>query len=560
MRKKNTTLYRTWRPRTFDEIIGQKEIVRVLQNEILYDKIHHAYLFCGPRGTGKTSCARILARSLNCQEGPAVQPCGKCHSCASIESGVNLDVIEIDAASNRGVDNIRELREKVHLTPVECRYKVYIIDEVHMLTGEAFNALLKTLEEPPSHTIFIMATTEAHKLPKTIVSRCQKFDFHRISSHDIAEKLQMEAKAEGIHIDFKALQKIAESSDGAMRDAESILDQLSVLTSTEEAIHESDVLALLGKSNTETLYNMVESLFIGDFSSLLDALQGLVSSGTDIFLFTQDLLSYCRDIVVLAETFGKSTFLTTIPHSDNDLYFEQAKKIPLSLLMKLTLLLSNALPTMKYLSRPVLLLETTLLQMKFVIDHPTKKKVSAGHIGQRSINNSTPKNDSSTIQKTLSSQPNAPGAFASSSPTPKIPLQQDITIEQPPEIKDPLWKEFTQILKTDSPDLFIHVMRTQLVKINEETAYIVFALDNKFSYQQLNKEKNVQELNHRFQEKYPNMPLQLIPKLGFNHEKATLDFKKEEEKEEIIKDPVIIDTLKTFKTSIDTVEKTNKEL
>ncbi len=313
MKKEHTTLYRTWRPKKFDDVIGQKEIVRVLKNEIRLDKIHHAYLFCGPRGTGKTSCARILARSLNCAEGPTIEPCGVCRSCVSIDSGINLDVIEIDAASNRGVDNIRELREKVHLTPVQCRYKVYIIDEVHMLTGEAFNALLKTLEEPPQHTIFIMATTESHKLPKTIISRCQKFDFRRISAEEIAEKLRMEAEAEGIHIDLKAMQRIAESSDGAMRDAESILDQLSVLSGPEEKIHESDVLSLLGKTNTETLYSIMDSLFIGDFPSLLDALHGVVSSGTDVFLFTQDLLSYCRDNVVLAETFGKSSFLTTIP-------------------------------------------------------------------------------------------------------------------------------------------------------------------------------------------------------------------------------------------------------
>jgi DNA polymerase-3 subunit gamma/tau len=533
MKKERTTLYRTWRPKKFDDVIGQKEIVRVLKNEIALDKIHHAYLFCGPRGTGKTSCARILARSLNCKEGPTIQPCGICQSCVSIDSNINLDMIEIDAASNRGVDNIRELRENVHLTPVECRYKVYIIDEVHMLTGEAFNALLKTLEEPPQHTIFIMATTEAHKLPKTIISRCQKFDFRRISAVEIAEKLRMEAEAEGIHIDLKAMQRIAESSDGAMRDAESILDQLSVLSDPEEKIHESDVLALLGKTNTETLYSVMESLFLGNFPSLLDALHSVVSSGTDVFLFTQDLLSYSRDIVVLAETFGKSSFLTTIPQTDNDMYFEQAKKIPMALLMKFTLLLTNALPTMKYLSRPELLLETSLLQMKHLVDHPAKKKPSL-RAEQKKEEAVAP-----TLKQTT--QPAA------------------ITIEHLPEIKDPLWKEFTLVLKSESPDLFIHVMRTQLVKISEDTAYIVFSLDNKFSYQQLTKEKHLQELHQKFREKYPDISFRLVPKLGFNHEKATYEFKKEEEKEEIIKDPVIIDTLETFKTSIDTVEKSYKE-
>ncbi|MCK5848272.1 MAG: DNA polymerase III subunit gamma/tau, partial [Caldisericia bacterium] len=370
----HTTLYRKWRPKIFDEVIGQDDIVRVLKNEIKLNKISHAYLFCGPRGTGKTSCARILARSANCIEGPTIYPCGKCHLCKSISNGVSYDVIEIDAASNRGIDNIRELREKVRLAPVECTYKIYIIDEVHMLTGEAFNALLKTLEEPPQNTIFIMATTESHKLPKTIISRCQRFDFKRISSIDIAKKLQKEIEAEKINIQPDAIKIISESCDGAMRDAESILDQLSVLSDNENPITEDNVLSLLGKSSAKNLYTIIHNLFFGDYPSLVTSLENLAQSGTDILLYTQDILSYCRDIIIMAETDGKSSFFSIIPENDNDIFFEQAKRIQIGYLIKLTVMLSNVLPSMKFLTRPQLLLETTLLQLRYLVDHPVSKR------------------------------------------------------------------------------------------------------------------------------------------------------------------------------------------
>ena len=551
----HTTLYRTWRPKSFDEVIGQQDIVRVLKNEIRLNKISHAYLFCGPRGTGKTSCARILARSVNCLEGPTEQPCGKCSSCISIDRGISLDVIEIDAASNRGVDNIRELREKVLLSPVKCKYKIYIIDEVHMLTGEAFNALLKTLEEPPKHTIFIMATTESHKLPKTIISRCQRFDFHRISSQDIATKLQKEAEAENINIDASALRKIAESSDGAMRDAESILDQLSVLSDQDNAINENDVLSLLGRSNSGTLYEILQNLLFNDYSSLITSFEQLTQSGTDILLFSQDLLSYCRDIIILAETNGKSKFLSIIPENENDIYLEQAKRIQIGYLIKLTVLLSNVLPNMKFLSRPQLLLETTLLQLRYLIDHPVSKRKKSGSIqtnlkkdGSLPQSDKYSKNTSASLKMTKS---------ASSSK--KTSIKNFLQKEKPPEIKDPLWKEFISKLKTISPDIFINIMRTQLVKVDNQIAYVVFTLENKFSYKQLNKSGKIKELNSIFHKLYPDISFNLSPSLGFNPDKVSSELKKRQEKEQIINEPAIIKVLKTFQTTIEKIEETSKE-
>jgi len=217
------SLYRKWRPQTFEDIIGQKHITQTLINAISLNRISHAYIFSGPRGVGKTTTARILAKSLNCVKGPTAHPCNKCERCIRITDGYSMDVIEIDGASNRGIDDIRDLRNKVKFTPAEGKYKVYIIDEVHMLTTEAFNALLKTLEEPPSHVIFIFATTNPHKIPSTILSRCQWFNFRRIALEDIVAKLKIIVKDEGLKIDDKVLDIIARNSTGSMRDAESTL-------------------------------------------------------------------------------------------------------------------------------------------------------------------------------------------------------------------------------------------------------------------------------------------------------------------------------------------------
>ena len=218
-------LYRQWRPQDFDALVGQKAVKTTLKNALASGKIAHAYLFSGPRGTGKTSMARILAKALNCEQGPTAEPCGQCGNCQRIVQGTSLDVIEIDAASNTSVDNIRDLREQVAFTPAESRYKVYIIDEVHMLSAGAFNALLKTLEEPPSYVIFILATTESHKIPVTIQSRCQRYDFHRISIDTIAGRLRELMEKEQIPVEEKAIRYVAKAGDGSMRDALSLLDQ-----------------------------------------------------------------------------------------------------------------------------------------------------------------------------------------------------------------------------------------------------------------------------------------------------------------------------------------------
>ena len=255
-------LARKWRPQNFDEVVGQPHITTTLKNAISLGRVAHAYLFTGPRGIGKTSTARILAKALNCTQGPTIHPCDRCDSCKEIMVSNSLDVLEIDGASNRGIDEIRNLRENVRFAPAKGRFKVYIIDEVHMLTQEAFNALLKTLEEPPHHVKFIFATTRPHKIPPTILSRCQRFDFKRIPVNDLLAKLKNIAEVEKLKVSKEALFYIARVSEGSMRDAESILDQLASFC--DSTIEVNDVVSVLGKVDQDVLFELAQALIDKD--------------------------------------------------------------------------------------------------------------------------------------------------------------------------------------------------------------------------------------------------------------------------------------------------------
>ena len=299
-------LYRKWRPRSFDEVYGQEHITSVLKYEVANNKFSHAYLFCGSRGTGKTSCAKILAKAVNCLSPKNGSPCGECEACRSIDSGAATDVLEMDAASNNGVDNIRDIRDEVVYSPSSLKYRVYIIDEVHMLSTSAFNALLKTLEEPPEHVVFILATTELHKLPATIISRCQRFDFRRISSDVLKNHLLRIADAEGIEIDESAAFLLAKAAQGGMRDAISLLD---LCAGNRVRIDDALVNRAIGSAGREEMTTVVRAVAERDYETIFKSIDEVVQSSRDISVFWQDLISIYRDLLVVKTSKNASAYL-----------------------------------------------------------------------------------------------------------------------------------------------------------------------------------------------------------------------------------------------------------
>ena len=299
-------LYRKWRPQTFDDVYGQEHITSILKYETQNNKFSHAYLFCGSRGTGKTTCAKILSKAVNCEAPINGNPCNCCNSCRSIDTGVATDVLEMDAASNNGVDNIRDIRDEIVYTPSDLKYRVYIVDEVHMLSASAFNALLKTLEEPPAHAIFVLATTELHKLPATIISRCQRYDFRRITTDTIIERLSLIADNEGFEYDRDALRIIAKMAQGGMRDAISLLE---LCAGTRQKITVELVNNTLGVGGRDNAERVVRAISKANFDVVFETVDEVVSSSKDITVFWQDIISFYRDMLVVRTTSAAKKYL-----------------------------------------------------------------------------------------------------------------------------------------------------------------------------------------------------------------------------------------------------------
>lgn len=356
-----TALYRKWRPSTFDEVKGQEHIVTTLKNQVINDRIGHAYLFCGTRGTGKTSVAKILAKAVNCAHPVDGNPCGECEVCRAVAAGASMNVIEIDAASNNGVDNIREIKEEVAYPPTQGRFKVYIIDEVHMLSIGAFNALLKTLEEPPAYVIFILATTEAHKIPITILSRCQRYDFKRISIDTISARLSELMVAEDISADERALRYVAKAADGSMRDALSLLDQCLAFYMGQELKYEN-VLEVLGAVDTEVFSDFFRGIVAGDAIGLIHKLEKIIIDGRDLSQFVSDFTWYLRNLMLLQSQTDASDVLE-MSEENMKLLKEDAKLTDLNGVMRYIRIFSELSGQLKNSSQKRVMVEVALIKM-----------------------------------------------------------------------------------------------------------------------------------------------------------------------------------------------------
>ncbi|MDE6946544.1 MAG: DNA polymerase III subunit gamma/tau [Anaeroplasmataceae bacterium] len=351
-------LYRAYRPQKFSEVSGQQHIIKTLQNAIKLNKVAHAYLFCGPRGTGKTTLAKIMAKALNCEHGPTIEPCDTCEICESITKGVMPDVVEIDAASNNGADDIRALRDSVKYLPSAGKYKVYIIDEVHMLSNAAFNALLKTLEEPPKHVIFILATTEPYKLPNTILSRCQRFDFQSLSMEDISKRLRIVAEQEHVQMTEAAINQIASAAEGGMRDALSLFDQ-TISFSLNEEITLDDVLSVSGNVSYKQMLSLLDACLKGDGPTALKEMDAILKQGKEVPRVVNDLIIFLRDVLL----FKNNAILDDRLEFHEDAFISFSKNVAKKIIYDWLDLLNETNNAMRFSNQKRAYIELAILKM-----------------------------------------------------------------------------------------------------------------------------------------------------------------------------------------------------
>lgn len=472
MNEKYIPLYRKYRPQKLEEVVGQEHIKQALSNAIAMDKISHAYLFTGPRGTGKTSTARIFAKSLNCVNGPTVSPCGECENCRDITNSVPMDVIEIDAASNRKVEDAQNILEKVMYAPVNSRFKIYIIDEVHMLSTTAFNALLKTLEEPPKNVIFILATTEVHKVLDTIKSRCQRFDFRRITTSDIVKHLRFISDSEKINITDDALATIAKNSAGGMRDSIALLDQLSVL-GTQNAITTDDINSLLGRISFDVLRDLNSNILSSNHAGAVETLEKIYNSGNEPVQILQNLLDYFKNLLIVKNCKPEIAIeLTQL----NDLQLKdlasQAKEIETHQIISLSDKCANYIKELKSTNNPHLWLEIAIIDLANLAENTKLEELQARLSAVEGGGHYTPTSDAPSghavpkiVQQKAAPQPAPqpvqapvkPQTPSQAAPTVKEPVQSPTPPSQPAPSETPAQSrvqadDFAPMPKTKSAD------------------------------------------------------------------------------------------------------------
>ena len=446
MNKNYIPLYRKYRPQKIEEIVGQEHIKKALSNAIESDRISHAYLFTGPRGTGKTSTARIFAKSLNCEKGPTVSPCNECENCKNITNAIPIDVIEIDAASNRSVSDAEEIIQNVAMSPVHSRYKIYIIDEVHMLTTTAFNALLKTLEEPPANVIFILATTEVHKVLDTIKSRCQRFDFKRITTDDISKHLRYISDKEGINIEDDALTYIAQNSAGGMRDSIALLDQLSVLSSSEDKISVADINRILGRLSFESLSALFGAIVSSNQNEALNKLNDIYNSGNEPSQILSNLLEYMRNALIIKSLEAKnSTDVVSLNKEQIKKLEKLTENIEVHQLVALIDKCANYTKELKLTNEPKLWLDVAILDMSNLAENTKltdlQKRIEMLEAGtsHKMVNVSAYNTPPSPVLKPEMKAP--------------TPIKEKIKIEEKIEKTTKPIEKNEQIEKTNEPEL-----------------------------------------------------------------------------------------------------------
>lgn len=491
---KYVPLYRKYRPQTFHDLIGQENIVHALSNAIELKRIAHAYLLCGPRGTGKTSSARILAKSLNCQEGPTLTPCGKCPACLDIMNSIPVDVIEIDAASNRSVEDTQAILEKIQYVPVNGRYKIYVIDEVHMLTNHAFNALLKTLEEPPENVIFILATTEPHKVLDTIISRCQRFDFRRITTDDIVKRLEYISSQENINIAKDALYTIAKNSQGGMRDALALLDQISVLGINKQ-IDVSDINELLGKISYDTLSEITQYIIEADCAKSVPLIDAIHEKGNEPVQIVSNLIQYFRDMMIVKNCPNEELIysLTQINKLNYEKITAQAEKFTVSEIIQIIDRLSYYTTQIKDTTNKYLWLELCIIDLTNYKNLPSvenllnrievlEQKLASGNFAPRASVQAAPpvQSISQPVEETAPQRPAQTSAVKPQMPVSKPQMQEMQKPQVQPSMPSAgnsdlhnLWVSIVQSMESIPSKSFFTTM-ARPVEISENKVVVAF--------------------------------------------------------------------------------------